>query len=150
MERPRRAARGVPARDEPSGRPPASFLRSQLSCQTLGRSMPLPVIDAEVTFIPASEGGRSCSALDSPLYRPHLVVGDPRCRTARVDHSGCSTEAYLGVQFTGNGSEMRVGFEHKVRLRLVYHPRVDYSALVSGCKFTIREGCRVVGSGRVL
>lgn len=37
-----------------------------------------------------------------------------------------------------------------VTMGLVYYPVVDYSALVQGAVFTIREGPRIVGHGRVV
>jgi hypothetical protein len=36
------------------------------------------------------------------------------------------------------------------RCILLYHPKVDYSALVRDAAFAVREGLRVVGHGRVL
>lgn len=89
------------------------------------------------------------NACDSPSYRPHLVVGDPERRFAIVDDGGRGEEAYLGVHFTGSGQPLPPGVEHTVELSLVY-PGVDYSALVAGARFTIQEGGKIVGFGRVL
>lgn len=33
---------------------------------------------------------------------------------------------------------------------LMYHPQVDYRELTPGTTFTVREGPRIVGHGRVL
>jgi hypothetical protein len=110
----------------------------------------VPRIGVTVTFLHPEDGGRATPAFDSPGYRPHVVGGDPEHRRAVVDEAGVATEHYLGVQFTGDGYEMLPGVEHEVRLDLVYSPTVDYSELRPGATFTIREGDRVVGVGRVL
>lgn len=94
-----------------------------------------PRVSVAVTFLSSEQGGRSQKANDSPRYRPHLVVGNPEQRVPLTDGSGTGIEDYLGVQFTGDGREL---------------PRVDYSALSAGATFTVREGGRVIGFGRVL
>ncbi len=111
---------------------------------------PFPVIRASVTFLTPEEGGRSQSAYDSPLYRPHLVVGDPTQRAALTDDTGSATEKYLAVRFTGDGTELPAGEPQEVTLELVRSQEVDYSDLSPGSTFTIREGGRVVGFGHVL
>ena len=111
---------------------------------------PLPIIRASVTFLTREAVGRSKSAYDSPRYRPHLVVGDPRQRAALTDDTGSATEKYLAVRFTGDGTELPAGEPQEVTLELVRSPEVDYSDLSPGSTFTIREGGRVVGFGHVL
>ena len=108
-----------------------------------------PTITASVTFLAQAEGGRSKCPKDSPLYRPHLVIGNPNHRVALTDEHGDGVEHYLGVQFTGKGTDLVFGVEHKVTLKLIYHANVDYSALREGATFTIREGGRIVSFGRV-
>jgi len=89
-------------------------------------------IQAVVTFLRPEEGGRRRPVVDSTSYRPHLVVEGQ----------------YLGVQFTGDGTILTAGEDHRVTLRLMYE--VDYSALQPGTEFSVREGRRTVGTGRVL
>jgi len=96
----------------------------------------LPTILARVAFLTPREGGRSFDVRDAPEYRPYLVVG--------------STEDYLAVRFAGDGRTLPAGRDHDVRMTLVYFDETDYSRLVPGATFTIREGPRVVGSGTVL
>ena len=91
-----------------------------------------PCIWAEITFLPASDGGRI--ALPGVGYRPHAVVEDGE---------------YLGIEFV-EGSPAEFGVPSLFRLALTYHPEVDYSALVQGAAFTVREGRKVVATGRVL
>jgi hypothetical protein len=104
----------------------------------------LPTIDCVVTFLAPDEGGRVSAAFDTPTYRPHLVVGDTGRRKA------VPGEDYLGVAFTGDGRPFSVSVDHSVTLSLVYWPEVDYSTLVAGATFTLREGARCVASGRVV
>lgn len=112
--------------------------------------MEIPSISASITFLTPQEGGRSQNAYDSSHYRPHIVIGDPNQRVAVVDGTGVATEKYLGVQFTGDNRVLPAGSDHQVTLRLIYFPEVDYSAVISGATFTIREGGAIVGFGRVI
>ena len=111
---------------------------------------PVPSISAVVTFLLPEEGGRPTPVRDAWGYRPHLVVGDPSQRKAIVTAGRECTESYLGVGFDGNGALLVAGQPHTVTLSLIYFPDVDYSALVAGATFTIREGGFVVGFGHVV
>jgi translation elongation factor EF-Tu-like GTPase len=109
-----------------------------------------PTINASVTFLPPSEGGRSVLPHNSNLYRPHLVVGDVNQRMPIVAGDGRTIlEDYLGVCFTGNGEAFTPGESCEVTLRLAYHPEVNYDQLKLGSTFTIREGGKIVGFGVV-
>jgi translation elongation factor EF-Tu-like GTPase len=108
-----------------------------------------PRIEAKVTFLAGSEGGRSQPARNSDQYRPHIVVGDATQRIAKTADDGRTLiENYLGVRFTGGGDTMEPGQSYEVQLELLY-PDVDYRSLVSGATFTIREGGRIVGFGEI-
>lgn len=113
----------------------------------------IPVVEAEVTLLPAEAGGR-CWPLDlshrDTFYRPHLVVGDPGQRHAILDSSGVSTEEYLGVQFVPAAIELAPGERSTVRMQLIFYPGCTYDRLTPGTTFTLREGGRVVGHGKVL
>jgi translation elongation factor EF-Tu-like GTPase len=93
----------------------------------------LPYVIAEVTFIPAEDGGRT--TLTFAGYRPHAVVE--------------GTDEYLGVRFL-EGANNQFGVPEEWRLELMYHPRVDYSKLTVGAAFSIREGRKIAATGRVL
>ncbi len=109
----------------------------------------LPKVKATLTVLSESEGGRCSPILDHPLYRPHIVIGDPQQRTAIVGPDGKGTENYLGINFFGDGRPLMPGREHKVGFALVYYPKVDYSEAVKGATFTVREGSRVVAFGQI-
>lgn len=102
-----------------------------------------PAIEAEVTLWKTEEGGRIAPLRlepGSPFYMPHLVVGDPKSPSGTL----------LGVAFRRAPLTMAPGDTATVRMDLMYHPQVDYRALVPGAAFTVREGPRIVGHGRVL
>ena len=111
-----------------------------------------PSIEAEVTLLSTAEGGRSSELMldhAGVFYRPHLLVEDPRQR-ATIGADGKGTEEYLGVQFQPGNLRLLPGGSAKVWMDLMYHPSVDYKHLIPGATFTIREGAKVVGFGKVL
>lgn len=97
------------------------------------------------------EGGRSRPLGPGPsTYRPHLVVGDPDQRGLVDDCEDGKGANLLGVQFPELVEPLLAGRAFELELLLPYSG-VDYSELVSGATFTIREGGRrVVGYGTVL
>ena len=112
-----------------------------------------PVVEAEVTFLPAEEGGRSSALqLDHPeaFYRPHVVVGDVQQRRAIVGPDRVLTEEYLGVQFRRAALVLASGSSATVSMDLIFYPGSTYDRLQPGATFTIREGPKVVGYGTVL
>lgn len=99
---------------------------------------------AEVTFLSPAEGGRR--RLPGPPwlrpgsagYMPHLVVeGLP----------GPASDV-LGVRFR-QGAEPSVSRPAVFQLELIY-TTVDYSPVVPGVRFSLREAQHVVATGRVL
>lgn len=111
----------------------------------------LPAIEAEVTFIPKTEGGRETlpplHLLDS-YYRSHIVVGDIYQRQAVLIGNEIQ-ETYLGVQFQPTAEKLGFNEPFKAELTLIYYPHPIYESLVSGATFTIREGAQIVGFGKV-
>ncbi|SMP79157.1 hypothetical protein SAMN06265222_12926 [Neorhodopirellula lusitana] len=112
-----------------------------------------PGIVADIVMLNAFDGGRSrgISIDDTTRYMPHLAIDDRANRKARTDENNLGTEHYMGVLFrpslsivdpaTGSG---------RYPLTLMYHPRVDYTTLVCGATFSVREGGRIVGHGVVV
>lgn len=102
-----------------------------------------PAIEAEITLLKPEEGGRALPLRlepGSPFYMPHLVIGDPEQKSGKP----------LGVAFRRAPLTLSPGDTAKVRMDLMYHPQVDYRELVPGAAFTVREGPRIVGHGRVI
>ncbi len=108
------------------------------------------LIEAKVKFLSPSEGGRDHPAENSSAYRPHLVVNDPDRRGAIIaDEDRPMTEDHLAVSFSGEGGPLLPNQTYDVRLLLIFYPHPAYNALVPGASFTIREGSKIVGYGRV-
>lgn len=110
----------------------------------------LPIIEAEVTFIPETEGGRKTppSFLSDCSYRPHIVIGDPNQRQAILDGNFIN-EIYLGVAFKSNQENIEFNKPFLAELVLMHYPNPIYESLVPGITFTIREGAQIVGYGQV-
>jgi hypothetical protein len=117
---------------------------------SLSPIMNQPRITAQITFLPASEGGRETLPTDfsGGQYRPHVVVGDPTQRKALIVNN-VMQENYLGVAFVGGPSSVVAGEPFVVDLALMYWPNVSYDSLVPGATFTLREGPRIIGFGAV-
>jgi len=110
-------------------------------------------IEAEVTFLPESEGGRatppvSLSADSRGSYRPHIVVGDPNQRQAILIGNEIQ-ETYLAVAFVSGSEHVEFSKPYLVELAMIYNPHPAYESLFPGATFTIREGAKVVGYGQV-
>lgn len=109
-------------------------------------------LKVKVKFFSANNGGRQGllpQLLSSGVYRPHLVVGDPSQKAMLVDEKGEGIENYLGVLFVAQEGPLVEEEETLAEIETLY-PGVDYSKLVMGATFTIREGGSVVGNGEVL
>jgi len=109
-----------------------------------------PTVIADVTFLTESEGGRRTPPILTLQYRPHIVIQSPEVRCALVDDDGFNREAYLGICFLDAPIDFQPGRAAEVTLELMYHPRVDYGLVLPDATFTVREGGKVVGYGRVI
>ena len=58
-------------------------------------------------------------------------------------------ETYLGVAFVSGPAKTESGESFPTELVLMYGPHPMYGSLVPGVTFTIREGARIVGYGKV-
>ena len=124
--------------------------RVNSNVMSLSPIMTKPRITAQITFLPASEGGRETLPTDfsGGQYRPHVVVGDPNQRKA-VFVNDVAQENYLGVAFVGGPSNVVTGASVVMELALMYWPNVSYDLLVPGATFTLREGPHIIGFGTV-
>lgn len=78
-----------------------------------------------------------------------MVVGDPNQKQPLFDKENRPSEDYLGVEFVDQQEELIAEKEIIAEVETIY-PNVDYSSLVKGTTFTIREGGSIVGNGKVL
>jgi len=111
-----------------------------------------PWIKAEVTFLSTSEGGRKylLDLGDCSYYRPHIVVGDSSQREPILKEGRIIDEEYLGVQFRSCFLTIAPGESVIIKLELMYYLTVDYGKLIPDEEFTIRDGPKIIGYGRVL
>ncbi len=59
-------------------------------------------------------------------------------------------ERYLGVLVADAPDEIAPGGSAEVTLRLMYWPEESYEDLIPGATFTLREGPKIVGFGKVM
>jgi len=112
----------------------------------------LPLVEAEITFIPELEGGRATPPLlvwSDGSYRPHIVIGDPNQRRAVMVGNEIQ-ETYLGILFKSGPTSVEFNESICAKFYLLYYPHVAYESVVPGATFTIREGARIVGFGQVM
>lgn len=105
------------------------------------------MIKAKITFLSYEDGGRKTPLnlsyrAGSCGYCPHLVVQSPTIR----EHN--KSDHYLGIRLVSE-KEIIPGTPIDLEVELMY-PGVDYSALIPGATFTIREGPKIVGFGSVI
>lgn len=91
-----------------------------------------------IEMYPTEHGGRAIMPdLKSGQYRPHIVINkDPK-------------QTYLGVAFFGGPESFSADDEVSLQLRKLYD-KIDYSGLIRGTTFLIKEGANTVGEGVVL
>jgi hypothetical protein len=116
-----------------------------------------PVIEADVTFLSKSQGGRTKpfppNTLKTKSYRPHIVIGDINQREAIievVDGRKQIQETYLGVAFCDGPENVPFDEPIKTKMVLMYFPTLPYSEVIPGETFTLREGGVIVGYGQVI
>jgi len=99
----------------------------------------------------SAEGGRPSlpQFLSEDQYRPHLVIGDPGQREAKMAGGNWLPEEYIGVAFHEGPTTPEAAKELSVVLTLMYFPHPMYGKLNAGTTFTVREGSNVVGYGTV-
>lgn len=111
--------------------------------------MQMSVFEAKVTFLPKSEGGRRTlplSGAENYSYRPHIVLGDPDQREARIEGNFIK-EPYIGVAFHSFPEDLEFNKPFRARLALVF-PQAGYLGILSeDVTFTLREGASIVGYG---
>ena len=106
-------------------------------------------IEAEVTFLSKSEGGRETTPFLSDChYRPHIVIGNPNQRKAVIIGNEIQ-ETYLGVAFLSSPKEVEFNKSFLAELVLMVYPHPAYEAVIPSATFTIREGATIVGYGKI-
>ena len=110
-----------------------------------------PHIKIQITFLPPKQGGRTNPPVlvsENGTYRPHIVIGDPMQRTPIMVGNEIR-EAYLGLVFMSGPTDVQFGELIEAEAALMYYPQPEHASVVPGATFTIREGPKIVGYGRV-
>lgn len=108
----------------------------------------VPTIRASVTLLPELPRGRNTLWR---AYRPHIVIGPPEQRRAKMEGNAC-VERYQGVVFMDEFVQIEPGETVEITMLLAYYEEPDrvYADVVPGATFTVREGPNIVGYGVVL
>ena len=107
--------------------------------------MDIPTIKAKIMFLNEKDGGlKQMPMLKRERYLPHLVVQDQNAREALI------ADEYLGVQIINGPEVISPDNEYEFDLALINYPVVKYERLQEETTFTIRDGPRIVGFGRVI
>lgn len=109
----------------------------------------VPLVEASITLLPALAGPR---VLTGRQYRPHIVIGPASQREALVAEGNQLAEEYLGVCFWSGAEKIEPGQTATLKLALTYYQNSEdhYAAVRPNAEFTVREGSKVVGYGKVL
>ncbi len=125
--------------------------RTAYGLDTLTRKWRETRVVANVTFLTEEQGGRKRPAWNSREFRTHVVVSDPGQHEVNTAEDGRTlTERHLHACLDGDGEELTQGIENEVLLVLACYRAVENERLVPGATFTLREGGRIVGHGRVV
>ena len=95
-------------------------------------------LEIEVEFFSKDRGGRDfLPSFSGSKYRPHLLV------------EGRPKDEYLGVIFLPQEGKPIFNSAIKATIELVFE-KIDYASLKPGVTFSVMEGGKKVGAGKVL
>jgi hypothetical protein len=112
-------------------------------------------IDVELVFLTKEEGGRLTSLSPEAYgghYRPHIVVQSRSVRAAEVHVENgrrVCNEPYIAISFWSGEEPIPVGSSFQAKLLLTYYPNEIYDSCVPNASFTLREGHKIVGHGKI-
>jgi hypothetical protein len=113
-------------------------------------------IGAEIVILSSDEGGRATPLLPAAYrgqYRPQIVLQPRDTRQAKIelrDGMRHVVDEYLGVAFWSGPDPIPISQPFTATLFLMYPEHPAYGPVVPGAEFTLREGAKIVGHGRVL
>ena len=110
---------------------------------------PVPLVRTVIQMNSTLSGPRS---IKERQYWPHLVVGDPEQREAIIGECNLLWARYLGECAWFGPDQVLPGEQAELVFALPYGTKEEnlYAELQPGSTFTIREGSKIVGSGRVI
>jgi len=83
---------------------------------------------------------------------PHIVLQPREVREAKIelrDGMRHIIDQYLGVAFWSGPDPIPISSPFMLTMRVMYPSHPAYDPIVPGADFTIREGAKIVGHGRV-
>jgi hypothetical protein len=113
-------------------------------------------IKTEMVILTPEEGGRSTPLLSvgyGGRYRPHIVLQSRNTRQARTELRDEIThiiDEYLGVALWDGPAPIPIGQGFIAIMILIYPDHVAYDQVLPSAEFTMREGGKIIGHGRVL
>jgi hypothetical protein len=113
-------------------------------------------ISAEIVILSSDEGGRATPLLPVAYggqYRPHIVLQSRETRQAKIElRNGVQhvVDEYLGVAFWSGPDPIPISQPFTATLFLMYPGYPAYGLVAPGAEFTLREGPKIIGHGRVL
>lgn len=111
-------------------------------------------IEVELTLLTEEDGGRKLPLSledEKVFYRPHIVIGNVSQREAiRDPKTGWGIEEYLSVQFRPCQQTLHPGDTAHLILDLLFYPSIEYEKVKPQAEFTLREGSKIVGHGKVV
>lgn len=113
-------------------------------------------ISAEIVILSSDEGGRATPLLPVAYrgqYRPHIVLQSRETRQAKIelrDGMRHVVDEYLGVALWSGPDPIPISRPFTATLFWMYPEHPAYGPVVPGAEFTLREGAKIVGHGRVL
>jgi hypothetical protein len=113
-------------------------------------------ISAEIVILSSEEGGRSTPLLPVAYgcqYRPHIVLQSRETRQAKIelrDGMRHIVDEYLAIAFWSGPDPIPISQPFTATLLLMYPEHSAYGPVVPCAEFTVREGPKIIGHGRVL
>jgi hypothetical protein len=106
-------------------------------------------LDVEVTFLKPEHGGKSLRPnLSAGTYQTVIIAGR-RDQLSEAERLGRGSASLFGVQFRDGPEVAELGHPHRVVIRSLVYP-AGIEEVANAGAFTVCEGTRVVGHGRVL
>jgi len=113
-------------------------------------------IKTEMVILTPEEGGRSTPLLPVAYggrYMPHIVLQSRSTRQARTElRDGIQhiIDDYLGVALWDGPDPIPIGQSFSAIMFLMYPDHVAYDQVLPSAEFTMREGGKIIGHGRIL
>ena len=113
-------------------------------------------IEVEMVILSSEEGGRATPLLGVAYqgnYRPHIVLQSREIRQPTIEvqkRQKHIVDEYLGVALWSGPDPIPISKSFTCTMLLMCAPDAIYDRVVPDTEFTIREGPKIIGHGRVL